>query len=1760
MGRRRIFRGFLRNTVFLIGVCSIFCGEARSRSEARSHPETARSHQYQGHLTKPHHRIRNGRLILGDQRYAKTLSSAGSFKGALRNALDFGESLSVPAQSIEAFADSSPVLRAEVSKVQDKTGLLRRSDRQASLENCSFDVKGDTLRTVLQVDGSVDDVVKLVLCPEGGLDLKDVRFKETSSNDDVLSVGMVTLSDVQRDVIAEDSGCQNMTMSFSFEKMVGTTNYSLSAEKRESSASERLCSVSLSFVVAGLSLYEEVGLAAAEDQSAVSSKVRPVVRQFDGTAEQSGGILINAISNTPGTRKVLYSGLNTAYTTTYKDMLEKNLLLVRVQFLDGSNASSIPPKALHDSLTGLLLEQLRSNSSVPSSYSNTECQSVSLQEVGLLHPPQIDDSKCGFGFGEFVTKTQSSPQSGVPSVTFGFHIDPYRVGTTKILMTWQGFESMHTEFEDELYMNSFTLTVTGNPPPIATSLTSDGPLLRTGGKAVKAVLANTKGSSSRALLIGESTFSEEADAYRALDGGLFETHFISTPGIGKNLSWTLEVGYPDGSRKASNQIQTSESLLSYAEDDIGLVKISPSSGKAGDVISLYGNFNGFELPSSSSDDTAHSSAVYFENVALQLEPSSTQVESNMSRINFVLPPRRELGSSYYYDVKVLIDGEMTTALPFSYQPNAKEFAIHITVYGSRWNETEGVYVVGSCTSSSYSVSLPQGFPEGESMKWEVRAAKQDETSSTLEPGDSDLLARNSQVQSQRHFLNLEPEVFGNETGQFFVSVSTIVLGQKVETSVIIEKESSPVIGVQLFKPPMRSIRVPDTPLRINSFIRIPEADCSNSTTSLVIYDWTVGNMTKRFSAANTTEGSMANESLPARLGREYVISQSKLVYGKTMVTLKVFLEGVPVVWGSAVMEFSITPPDLVPMIGNGEIRTRASVAKSVTITGENSFDPDFEVQETNLPGIDIYKWTCEFSNDSSNKVDSAKCGSSLLPDPYSSEFEIEVDTLILVRDSMAAISGNSGRFYIHYTLQVGKDFRMSPLARQTVEIDSEAFEIARLSTISLTNFQGINQDWQKVRYYEGLFLIPGGADSSWKITVTEPATERNTLLTGTNAISRPGYYDPTSREASQEYPLGLAPNALSPGTTYVLKLTVFSTRGGVEEGVSTVSIKTLERPRLDFPNMPVISGDTKTLFVASATVNLDDAYAFNYYFYLVDSSGDEFCIDGCSGSPFIQFYIEQAGEYTVRCHLVDTLGKSTLDSAVNSVTLSVVNHVSESLLQLSRSLTSLPRDSSLSSKGATNYYSTRLKDLHQSGDHGNLELLVSTMSAEMSRAEVLSSSETEFDILQVAVKSMHQVMTNSAPSTRTSQSYVRTASRLASINSVFFASEEVLYNVLSMVNNAVTKVPPSEAFDIEKDLQLFYNRSIRHMLSAFNGFTARVRLQQFGSESGLDGRSLVVDVFRLQELHMIQSVVKGAECGMTKTLSTAVEGGVDSSATSAGMISARVARGTMLQQRSGYKSATVGTQSGESLDTMYGNNKDNAFDLNGHTTLTLAVLCNKEQGTSLRGQNSEFKWCDSVFDSLDNVQAQSYLFKSNPRNRIVFSMMETVDYVWLSGLTADIEPSDTPYLVSTNVSRLEANNSLSSLEEMPANCLRVNTTVARLGVSPFRGCLSMNGFSIQSLKIPFTPKVMFKDFQRNSSTVDTSVSTDRSSTVVISSDKGGIFGAKGSQCPTISLATEDIETPPGYMSSLGAIGVGLGVIGAVGGTLALIAAKAIIGI
>lgn len=1533
---------------------------------------------------------------------------------------------------------------------------------------CSISTDSLALRKVLQINGTADDVVHMTLCLRGAINISEVEFVDGSSNEEVLSVRDGNASDVEMNKATSGAlGCHNITITFTFDKFVGKANYTLSL--RNPGDEVELCSESIEFWVIGLTIYEEANLQGIAEPA-------PGVKMLSRTLVPS--------NEDPTRMKRILSGTANEFKSDYRTALKNRFqdFKVKVQYADGSDSSSQPLDFVANSVASLELVS-DVDSSSPVLFNETLCPIIEPSADGGLNETMSARSTqpCGAAFGT------ADMNSGSNGLAFGVRFENYRAGVVHLAFEWASLTSADSFLSDELYTNVFQIHVSGNPPPVVLQVQNTGPFLRAGGENVTVILDNTDGSIRRTLRVAGVSFPEILESYTQLENGLDSVVFFTPPGRGVDLIWHVDVLYP--SLETKTAVRVSESPMpdmSYSTTELHLSMLKPRYGQENVTVILEGYFDGF-------DPGQEQHAIYMGTKRLDSSVTSPARSGDGKKISFTVPARNEVGAAFEYLVRVVVDDETTQSLSFMYID--ADVTLNIDVFGASYNVNEGLHDIGRCAVTSYVARLPAGVPEQKAFFWRVFNVSEPQVN---------LLDDFPAVSAKSMALWLPPKVFSGREGVFEISTVVGVGDRELKARTLVRKVADPRIGIKLSVPETRSLAVPDVPLRLSAFVERPRVECYNASVK-IMYDWTFDGQLQSFSYLNFSGSDLNGTSSPARLGREFIVPQKRLRYGDLNISLHAYMMDDPSVYGYAETMVTVQPAQLVPIIGYGASHVVHSTASDLTVTCENSYNPDGALLGND--NISFSEWTCYVSDDAEKQSRVEACESDLLPDKNAMSFQVPSDKLVKLRNKRSSGSNGLSRLFLHYRLRVSADFQLSPETSQIVEVLYDDFQVATLTDIAILDSRGMPFDCRRIRYFEDLLLAPEGDRVSWEFQLLRPIAQASVFQDLEKLIIHPGYFDPTSELRSQDLPLGIRANAFLPGEEYEISLLLTSAETGIERGESRFILTMQDQPTLVFPNLPVIFGDSGTTFIAMAMANLDKHYGFLYYFYLISDSGEHFCLDGCSGAPHAQFQIAEAGHYAVLCKLVDIHGNSVLDQKLNKLNITVTAETLEV--------------GSLSEGVALSEFQSTLKDMHFSGDHGTFELLVASLANRMQSNNIHAFSDRDMQVLDLAVNSMYQIVLNSAPTTMTSKNYVQIASRFVRLDSEFFESEQTMYTVFAMVDKAISQVPATEAFDLQEDLLTFYNLSTRHVMSALSGYSVRVRLQQFGSGSGLDARSLLIDLYRLLQEHLTIVVSKDAECGMIKRFTTKVPDGVNPGSIERFIFESRKAKIAV----GDVNSSSITDDEFDTLERY-----ETLSEQPAHISITIAVLCNSEQAKGLRGEDSEFRWCDEVF-TTDPGMANKTSFDLNQKR--IFTIMESLDYAWLSGLSGEEAKTDTRFLVSTNVTVVGPDNLLIPLQQHAIpGCFTLNTTMTRLGVTEGSGCLGARGYSVESIGAPFEQRVFMKDVRRNFSTITANISHDGSSTVVVHSSYPGVFGVLGLDCP-ISARKPDLELPVGEGAAFG---------------------------
>eukprot|EP00170_Pyropia_yezoensis_P005887 contig_23973_g5905 len=116
-----------------------------------------------------------------------------------------------------------------------------------------------------------------------------------------------------------------------------------------------------------------------------------------------------------------------------------------------------------------------------------------------------------------------------------------------------------------------------------------------------------------------------------------------------------------------------------------------------------------------------------------------------------------------------------------------------------------------------------------------------------------------------------------------------------------------------------------------------------------------------------------------------------------------------------------------------------------------------------------------------------------------------------------------------------------------------------------------------VEYFDDVIVVPSTSEPvSWSFRMVGPPGLSKFLDNSANFVPYSGYWNVES--LTPRLPLGLRAFSLSPNTRYAIEVHAFSAAGKTTDAFSVVEFTTVEQPRLLLEPMPIVMGDTHTLF------------------------------------------------------------------------------------------------------------------------------------------------------------------------------------------------------------------------------------------------------------------------------------------------------------------------------------------------------------------------------------------------------------------------------------------------------------------------------------------------------------------------------------------------------------------------------------------------------
>lgn len=1609
--------------------------------------------------------------------------------------------------------------------------------------DCVISVEGPTSRTLLQTDGYVDDQLLLAVCaaPDTAIVEPFSTIIPTSSSSEVLPSSNIEMSTIFV------PPCVNATVLLVFDAMVGKTQLSVEAQLK-SVTTNFSCSLTIDYIIAGISIFE-------------TSSVSP-----PSTARASYELPFSSHSiipsdNDPNTIYTLRSGSHNAFSTTYRNATSSQLYSydVRIQFPDGSSSSSRSVPDVSSALSGIR-PNMSVDASSPILYNSDYCVSIAVADV--YNALASDNSTCGLAI--------SAQDGGTP--IFALRFQKFKDGPIYSRLNWPEFTSNDEQLDTEEFYNSFFVDVIGDPPPLIEDIKIPRPLYRAGGQVISIVLDNVKPSDTRTFSLGNTSFPELPGSFQRQQNGLYQIQFQTSPGTGIGINWRLTIINQKGQTTSLITSDNISTVLSYSTEPIKITGVEPPWGSDSQVITLTGYFDGFD-PNTEGHDI-----LIGEKSLTELGGEVLSVNLEAGKIEFRVPNRDLLGSAYNYPIQVVVGTEISERGFFEYIPEVMNVAIK--VFGGIYSKLTGQHVLGACEYSKYVAILPPGVREPERYSWSLITRIDGIVVNILERVSSETIL-------DRSSLHLRARVFGGRGGVFVLSVACNIYGRDYIADVTLRRTGAPVIGVNLPELPSRSLAIPDIPQRVQAVVNLPDDDCFRVQRD-VVYEWTYNNITYIFSQANLTDipklevNDISITELDvyvARIGRELIIPQSKLIYGNANITLLVYVYGSEFVSGNATTLLRVKPAELFPVIGNGASRVELMISDNLFMTGMRSKNPD-EAYRTGQ-NIDRFMWKCSLTD-----VDGygRECPSDFAPSTSSVSFNVSSSSL---RKAQQQFSPNSSvNLLLLYTLTVSVGFPVLSAFSSIVEVDvindESSSRFATLENLSVKNGRGTLVDRNRIRFYEDLVVEPIGFNVTWIFSVFASTLETNLVDLTANYIMGERYYDPTRNE-SQALPLGIKAGTLRPSRTYKIRITVESepkTIGtNLKPSVVIFTVRTVDAPKLLLPRLGIVKGDFTTLFSASARVSVDSNSPYAFFFFLISEDGDEICLDGCSGLPIVQFRILEVGSYQVLVRLRDLQGKPVLDEGLFDDNITVTSNLFDNT-------------SSIGENGAFHFtsYSALLRTASMYGDHGTVQTASSSL-ARRARLEPLNDDpivrQAFHSVISEALNHMRGIVFNSVPNVFAARSYIQTANMFSKISPQKVPSSLLFPKLISIVDAAILQVPATEALDIEIDVLTFYNLSLIHLIKPFNVFDMeninasrnmavlstkileqRIRtaglksisqIELEGSENTeeTDPASLLIAYYEALQKHLSVVLARDALCGSLKSVNTAVRNG--------SWFFFEPIRNVNISERSNWVRRKTNltdetynnSGANEFLELVNGGFMDSFDDFQPvpiplPTTFSLYIMCNGSWlGTqSVYTHTSSVSRCDLIEENEENEENEESndIAIQTPENDAYFShdveatsepvklttisnsggienqvkrlfvLVETMDYGWVTGLVEDNWRTSSYHLITTNITNI-VQGSLQAVEPKESICYSLNTTMQRIGATENRGCTSAKTFSESKLDMDKDAASSDWMLSRRFFVAKTKLSQDNSSTILIKSHQAAVMGVVFVNCP------EDTDLP-----------------------------------
>lgn len=427
---------------------------------------------------------------------------------------------------------------------------------------------------------------------------------------------------------------------------------------------------------------------------------------------------------------------------------------------------------------------------------------------------------------------------------------------------------------------------------------------------------------------------------------------------------------------------------------------------------------------------------------------SSIISASQTTITFRVPAKAS-STPDEYDVPVHVEIKRAESAAVVFRYNSF-YALQIAVLGSSFEIETGIHRISICGRSS----------------------KQDQSGPVVLIPEPNRGAHNAEIRYQWILVEFETrkELARSSEDWFKVSKSAlhdgvryevVVLateestGAVIESKVQLEAESLQFFGLALATTRYRTIAQPLTDVRVTAML-FDDGPCFRSekfrnVSDDIVFEWKYAGEVYKFSQATPV---FEEATIGARrFGREFMIPRRLLRYGTHTVVCTASSGTQELFAATAAVNITVQPSAIKAQIGSGQSYLQVSTGSSVTMHASESTDLDaLSLDPDTVPSGLTYRWRCEVSTSGGSSFDTFEACPSDVVDPKS-EGSKKMEIPKKAIDNLRVVGSST---FLRFFLLVGKvvpDYGpvSSAEVSQVVEVsDSVEQSIHRTSPQSIT--------------------------------------------------------------------------------------------------------------------------------------------------------------------------------------------------------------------------------------------------------------------------------------------------------------------------------------------------------------------------------------------------------------------------------------------------------------------------------------------------------------------------------------------------------------------------------------------------------------------------------------------------------------------------------------------------------------------------------------